>query len=968
MKELNFKNYISATDYICSLMKNVAEDPDVEHIIIVPEVYTLEYEKLIYGQGAGSFSVQVKSFNRLFSAYCDGEDVISRAGAILLIKKIVYDISSSLTCFKNSYAKSGFALKMYETVSRLRDQNVDPDSMHAQSLKKNKINDIKMIYKEYVKRTENKYVDTAGKKAKLAEYFNGLEVKQNKYYYLLNFDVLTNSTLRALEAIDKKSNGVTVLTVSNAGHQGNIRSLTVYKARDGVDQLKTVARCVSRDLHDGLLPDSIVIAGENFNPDTVERILSDFDIPFYISKKQSLGDHPISSFLLKVIAIARKTLNREDVVALSKSPAIRAQKRERDAFCRYVYANLVDYKGFLRIFDRESEYCDDAEKMSKKIVRLYDASSALKTSVPVSQFCDICKSVLSIAFEYEDEGGLEIDKVKNTVSEAVDFMKGVYGDCVMNGDFLVDSLRDLLAATEFSLVQKRSGVIRVGTLNDFRGQRFEKAYLLSFNDGVLPKTEEDVALLNDGDVAEMETFGFGFVDRISVLNERYRDELWQLLQNDCDVFASYVCEENGKKSYDLQLLENQYLITEEASLSTYMNGLNTSQNADEFAYLIANRANGKELIFAIENNMLSASVITAVGGLKEDRYSLSDGIKDVSPSLSTTSVSAIQTYYSCPFMYFCRYVLGLKKNEDGQVSPIDVGNIMHATLSDFLMLDEKEPIGEKVLEIVSAKLDENPKSSLEANRSIVERLKEEAVKVCVVAYEQIKKGKYSVKECEATFGREDSRFKTLKFTGKANEVVLNGAIDRIDEWENRARVIDYKTGGGGSFSYADLYYGTKLQLPIYMSVAMENGYKAGGFFYFPFTSGWSDDISANMLDGVFEESDENILAMERGSLSSGGEVIDLPLDKRSGMANKKNALSEKEIQNVCDYSLRMVQNAIRAIENGEFAPSPAASKRGNVCSYCDYAGICKRDVDTEERNKDLSEGSAKRHITKGGIV
>ena len=92
MKTLNFPNYLSATDYLLQITSSVEENPDVEHVIIVPEVYTLEYEKLVYGRGKGSFSIQVKSFNRLFSAYCNESDVISKSGAILLIKKIAYDV------------------------------------------------------------------------------------------------------------------------------------------------------------------------------------------------------------------------------------------------------------------------------------------------------------------------------------------------------------------------------------------------------------------------------------------------------------------------------------------------------------------------------------------------------------------------------------------------------------------------------------------------------------------------------------------------------------------------------------------------------------------------------------------------------------------------------------------------------------------------------------------------------------
>lgn len=960
MKELIYESYIKATQELLKLIKNVEENPDCEHVIIVPEVYSLAFEKMVYGQGKGSFSIQVKTISRLFSDYCDNSDVISKAGAILLIKKIAYDISSSLTCFKNSYAKTGFAKKMYETISRLRDQGKKPEEMKAESLKKNKINDIKLIYQEYLERTNGKRVDTVGKREKLIEYFSALSSKQNKFYYVINFDVLPAPTDALLRAIDEKSNGVTIFTANSVEMKSKANKVQVYKAKDDIDQLKTVARCISRDLYDGISPDKIIIAGENLSYDTVKRIFSDFAIPFYISKKDSLASHPLAIFLLSVLNCERKGLKREDVIALSKSPAISASKIERDAFAHYTNENLIEYKGFLSAFERESEYKEQAEIMRKKIAKALQIVGDIRSSVSVVSFVNCCKGLLDFAQPFTSPTSIEFDRAKELICSSLDFLLSIYGNGIISSDFVLDSLRDLLVSTEFSVVQQTTGVVKIGTLNDFRGQEFSKIYLLSFNEGILPKTEEDVALLSDSDIVEMEQFGFNFESKISTLNNRYRDELWQLLQNESDVFASYVCGENGKKSYDLQLLERQYRVEKNSSIKNYIQAINNCVDENEFAYLIANKENGKELLSVISSDTLSASLIKASGEIEKENYEFLPQNSGVEYSPNTTSVSALQTYYSCPFMYFCRYVLRLEENDDGRVSPLDVGNIMHATISEFLLKEDKEPIEQTVLEIVTKHLADNPKSSLEANASIVERLKVEAVKVCTIAYKQLEKSLYSVKYCEESFGKDDSKLKTIAFNGKKGEINLKGAIDRIDEWQDRVRVIDYKTGSGGSFNYSDLYYGTKLQLPLYMAVAMQNGYKAGGFFYFPFTTSWSEDMSNSKLNGVFEESDENISAMEMGALLNGGEVIDLPL--KNGKPNKKNGLSEKQIERVCDYAKQMAQNALLSIENGEFPLLPIKIGMGSTCSYCPFLGICKKDEQINARSKKATDSAVKKYL------
>jgi ATP-dependent helicase/nuclease subunit B len=744
----------------------------------------------------------------------------------------------------------------------------------------------------------------------------------------------------------------------------NAKSLQVYKAKDMIDQLKTVARNISRDLYNGISPDDVIIAGENLEYDAIKRVLSDFDVPFYMSKKEALMAHPLATYLLGVLQCVRKGMKRADVTALAKNPSVFATKQERDAFCRYVNENLVEYKGFLSAFDRESVYRDRAEKVRERIAKIFIKTGALRSSASVFEFVKICKNVLDCAYIAPAPVSIDFDKAKTIITEALEFVGGVYGDCVLSVDFLVDSIRDLLTATEFSLVQKTTNVVKVGTLNDFRGQRYKKIYLLSFNDGVLPKIEEDVALLTDSDIAEMESFGLEFGGRISVLNERYKDELWQLLQNESDVFASYVCEENGKKSYDLKLLSEQFNIEKEKSSHSYISTLNTCIDSEKFASLVSTKANGKELVGAITDKKLKASLVKAIGGIVEDNYSFEKGIKELSLPLTSTSVSSLQSYYSCPFSYFCKSVLRIKKKEDGKVTPIDVGNIIHETLSEFLQLENKDPIDEKVTDIVNKRLLENPKSTIEANKAVVDRLKIEAVKICKIAHEQICKGKYTVKECEIPFGREESKLKTIAFDGVSGEVKLVGAIDRIDEWNGRARVIDYKTGSGGKFSYSDIYYGTKLQLPLYMAVAMENNYKPGGFFYFPIVESWSEEDSACKLSGAFEKSDDNVLAMEHGSISEGATVFDMPLSKRTGEANRKNGLTEDGIKEVCNYAIRMAQNAVNAIENGDYRALPIKTAKGTVCDFCDFAGVCKRDADLSARSRNLTDSITRKYVTK----
>ena len=60
----------------------------------------------------------------------------------------------------------------------------------------------------------------------------------------------------------------------------------------------------------------------------------------------------------------------------------------------------------------------------------------------------------------------------------------------------------------------------------------------------------------------------------------------------------------------------------------------------------------------------------------------------------------------------------------------------------------------------------------------------------------------------------------------------------------------------------------------------------------------------------------------------------------------------------------MTQNAINAIENGEFTPLPTQLGRGSLCDYCDFVGICKRAEDLPDRDKSISDSVAKKYFVK----
>ena len=162
--------------------------------------------------------------------------------------------------------------------------------------------------------------------------------------------------------------------------------------------------------------------------------------------------------------------------------------------------------------------------------------------------------------------------------------------------------------------------------------------------------------------------------------------------------------------------------------------------------------------------------------------------------------------------------------------------------------------------------------------------------------------------------------------------MLCGQIDRADVWKGNVRVIDYKSGASVELTPNDIYYGKKLQLPIYSLVMKKRGYTPVGMFYFPV----NDSDSSGVLTGILADHAEYITAMDRRASERKSDVFEFDPSKKSS----KTLVSDDVISAVAEYAVAVSEKAIENIRNGFVAAYPADIGRNGVCSYCDYAQVC----------------------------
>jgi ATP-dependent helicase/nuclease subunit B len=276
-------------------------------------------------------------------------------------------------------------------------------------------------------------------------------------------------------------------------------------------------------------------------------------------------------------------------------------------------------------------------------------------------------------------------------------------------------------------------------------------------------------------------------------------------------------------------------------------------------------------------------------------------------------VTQFENFYKCPYYHFLTNGLKLKARERYQVASNMLGSLIHKFVELYLnaliavigdtkkaglkanLVDvESADFGVEIEPIIREVLGMKEYSRFASdplNKPIIKVLRKDLFRIADLISDGIRTGVYS------------PVFTEKSLEGAFKGVTVRGVADRVDsDSAGNAVIIDYKTGGGATFSYKDLYLGVKLQLPLYMSF-LPAGLNAVGAYYMSLKGGFvkRGDVR-KLLSGLLPDS-----------------------------------VTDEQLNAVIGYAKRLTEDAVEKIKAGYIAPSPH-SKR--VCEYCIMGASC----------------------------
>ena len=345
-----------------------------------------------------------------------------------------------------------------------------------------------------------------------------------------------------------------------------------------------------------------------------------------------------------------------------------------------------------------------------------------------------------------------------------------------------------------------------------------------------------------------------------------------------------------------------------------------------------------------------------------------NGLEGVAPhtaaelygKLQYQSITRLERFANCPFSYFIAYGLKPERIEPFEFNRMDAGTFLHAAVNEFLrscasQLNTLSPeAAEAIMETIADRLAEGLHSGTAMEDSAAARAEERSLRATAcrcarVLAEHMQDSKFHTRQLERSFGREDGRNQLM-----AGDTILEGRIDRVDEWEegNSLRVIDFKLGGK-PLNLAGAYHGLQLQLPVYLGAALKRrNTRSAGVYFFPLDEGVVNTQSTDpkqvekerakefRMSGLLPEDMELI----RAQTPKPEEVFHARFTNAGGFYAEVPHADDKNFDRLIRHTIKMAESQLAAIKNGEASVSPVSFDKRDGCAFCDYRAACLFDA------------------------
>ncbi len=840
-------------------------------------------------------------------------------------------------------------------------------------------------------------------------YFDLVELAESANVPIKD-SVFLNGDLRHKEDNDLAHLAKEYLNYKPKIYDKEIENIDLYAATDVENEINNLCYIIRKfvSVKGYNYSDIGVILGDTSYAPKVKISMRRYEIPCHIDERKKIISNRFARFVMSAVNTVAHDFNTVDVFSCLKTGMTDIAPDDIYIMENYVIENDVhgvyrwNMKSWEGGFYKNSGFDHDEINRIKNeitdilspIIKVFKGGkkrTVKDISIAVYDMLEknnVFSRLHETAEKYRDEKELEAadeyDKIWDIIKAVFEKMTELLGDQKVSAYEYSKILKSGIAASSMGAVPPAQDYVIVGDFERTRFSNIRALFFLGVSEGVVPPYRDDGGILPDSERAILEESGIKLsTDSLGKINR--------------DKYLIYTCLCKPTERLIVSYAEN----TDDGGIhnpSSVIEKLNeifpklktqaatTKANAPIPAF--------EEYVRNIERDNSQSAFWHGIeeydNRLKRIARAIEDEVKTASLSRKVTSdifkygiyssVSQLEAYGKCPFSFFLKYILKANARRNFEIDPIDLGNVYHAVIEQYLRdttgeadweninyTDIRKAVDSLTDGIVNDMANFNTSARL---KQLTRRVKRRMSSSVWAAVEQIKAGNYVPAAFELEFGKQGGLPAIVFDTGNGIKMELTGKIDRVDicdsDGKSYVKIIDYKSGTHAC-NLSEIYAGIQLQLATYMSALTKAGkgfmgrekLEPGGMFYFKIndpvvnlkdlTKNKSVDdkkLESHISQGLYlsEKMDE----MDKNTTKDG---------KYNGSIFKKEiAVSSEEFKNILCYVDEYIRQVGRDMIDGKMEIKPYKEGTGTNavtgCDYCPYETVCRiGDKDKKGRYK-----------------
>ena len=736
---------------------------------------------------------------------------------------------------------------------------------------------------------------------------------------------------------------------------------------------------------------AVVSGGMAQYADYLERIFTQYEIPFFLDNTAPLLMNPMIDMIRALLHIVPERFSYESVFRYFRCGLSGTERSDVDRLENYVLARGIrglsmwqetwvrKTEGMApedleRLNGLRQQFVDDiqpfAEVCGKKASTVREKTEALYAFLVKK---DLQGQLEKQRQKFEEQGQLarekEYGQIYEIVMDLLDQYVTLLGDEQISMGEYTEILEAGLSAPKVGMLPPGTDYVTAGDIERTRLTDISLLFFVGVNDGIVPKAEAGGGILS-----ELEREDLRSEDLELAPNRRenffiQKFYLYLLMTKASKrLYLSY--SSGGMAGETLRDVPDAAKLETKGEMLDWLRTEFGRENRSGLARALFQEMLGEK---ELRSALLQMEKARGFSGRDESigrplAQALYGGLKRV-------SVTRLENYAGCPYAHFLRYGLELKERELYQFTPVDNGNIFHEALeryADTLSLEGlsmADQLGERQMALADACIEESLRNaggerllSSARGQYHVRRMKRLMRRTVWALGVQLRRGRFQTADFELDFSGEGGIYPVPLFEGK-QIMQLGGRIDRMDilDEEDRRylRIIDYKTGKQ-EFSLLKFYHGLQLQLVVYLQAAMrlekqrhpeKQMIPAGMFYYrledpllkgreFPEEERQEQLLKKLRLDG-YVNGDMGIVEKMDATIEGTSSVIPVTYKKDGGFAKSKTkAVTDSQMKMMMAHSDRILRRLGEEILSGGTAAAPYRLDQENQCGFCRFHSVC----------------------------